>query len=65
MRDGLERIDRDGGSSLLNVVVRDAAGGRVDSDAVYRKMSVFQQALEVKLTAQERVAYALALDMES
>ena len=26
---------------------------------------LFQQALEVKLTAQERVAYALALDMES
>ncbi len=46
LRTGLERIDRDGGSSTLNIAVRDAAGGRIDDNEVYDRMWVFQDALE-------------------
>lgn len=46
LRDGLEQIDIDGGSSSLNVVVRDAQGGRLDTQPVYDRMSAFQEALE-------------------
>ena len=46
LRDGLERIDRDGGSSTLDIVVRDAEGGRVDSPEVYRELEAFQAALD-------------------
>ena len=46
LRDGLERIDLDGGSSTLNIAVRDAAGGRVDEDVVNERMWAFQDALE-------------------
>jgi predicted RND superfamily exporter protein len=46
LRDGLEQIDRDGGSSTLDIVVRDAEGGRLDSDLVFVKMQDLQSALE-------------------
>jgi len=46
MRNGLERVDLDGGSSTLNIAVRDAAGGRVDEDVVNERMWAFQDALE-------------------
>jgi predicted RND superfamily exporter protein len=46
LRDGLERIDRDGGSSTLNIAIRDAAGARLDDDAMYQRMWSFQEALE-------------------
>lgn len=46
LRDGLEQIDLDGGSSTLNIAVRDAAGGRVDQDVVNERMWAFQDALE-------------------
>ena len=32
LRDGLERIDADGGSSTLDIIFRDSEGGRLDSD---------------------------------
>lgn len=43
---GLERIDRDGGSSTLRVVVRDADSGALDTPAAYRKLRAYQEALE-------------------
>jgi len=50
LREGLERIDQDGGSSTLNIAVRDARGGRVDQDAVNQRMWAFQDALEADAT---------------
>ncbi len=46
LRSGLETIDRDGGSSSLNVVVRDTEGERVDTDRVDAKLSTLQALLE-------------------
>ena len=46
LRDGLERIDADGGSSTLDIIVRDSEGGRLDSDVVFQKMQAVQSALE-------------------
>ena len=46
LRDGLEQVDADGGSSPLNVVVRDRDGGRLDQGPVYEKLGNYQAALE-------------------
>lgn len=46
LREGLERIDRDGGSSTLDIVVRDPAGARVDGPAVFAELEALQAALE-------------------
>ncbi len=46
LREGLESIDRDGGSSTLEIVVRDVDGARLDSDAGNNKMWAFQDSLE-------------------
>ena len=46
LREGLELIDRDGGSSPLYLVVRDSAGRRVDTDEVVDEMWALQEALE-------------------
>ena len=46
LREGLERIDLDGGSSPLNIAVRDAQGGRIDEEVVNERMWAFQDALE-------------------
>ncbi|HUF76305.1 MAG TPA: MMPL family transporter [Longimicrobiales bacterium] len=46
LREGLETIDRDGGSSTLEVVVRDDAGARVDTPPVFAEMQALQDALE-------------------
>ena len=46
LRDGLERIDRDGGSSTLNIAIRDVSGARLDENEVYERMWIFQDALE-------------------
>jgi hypothetical protein len=46
LRDGLERIDADGGSSTLDIVFRDSEGGRLDSEPVFQKMQALQAALE-------------------
>ncbi len=46
LREGLEQIDRDGGSSTLDILVRDAAGQRLDTNAGFQKLESFQSALE-------------------
>jgi len=46
LRDGLEYIDRNGGSSPLDLVVRDDTGARLDSDEAYDKLWRLQEALE-------------------
>ncbi len=50
LREGLEAIDRDGGSSTLEVVVRDAEGARLDSPEANDKLWAFQDALEADST---------------
>lgn len=46
IRAGLDAIDRDGGSSALNLVVHDADGGPLDTDTAYDKMWALQDTLE-------------------
>jgi predicted RND superfamily exporter protein len=46
IRTGLDAIDRDGGSSALNLIVQDGEGGPLDTDAAYDKMWALQDALE-------------------
>ena len=46
LRDGLEQIDEDGGSSTLDIVVRDSGGARVDSRPVFEALEAFQDALD-------------------
>ena len=46
LRNGLERIDADGGSSTLDIIIRDSEGGRLDSDLVFQKIQALQEALE-------------------
>ena len=46
LRRGLEQVDRDGGSSTLNIAVRDRAGGRIDENEVYERLWRFQEVLE-------------------
>jgi predicted RND superfamily exporter protein len=46
IRAGLEAIDRDGGSSSLNLVVRETDDGLLDTDAAYAKMWALQDTLE-------------------
>ena len=46
IREGLDRIDADGGTSTLDIVVRAADGGRVDSAPVFAAMESLQTALE-------------------
>jgi predicted RND superfamily exporter protein len=46
LRDGLETIDRDGGSSSLDIAVLDPTGAKLDTDEFNRKMWAVQEALE-------------------
>lgn len=46
LREGLEAIDRDGGSSPLSLVVRDPQGGRMDGDEAVGRLQGLQAALE-------------------
>ena len=46
LRRGLEQVDRDGGSSTLNIAIQDASGARLDESEVYERMWRFQEALE-------------------
>ncbi len=46
LRDGLERVDRDGGSSPLQLLVRDGEGGRLDTPDAYARMRAYQESLE-------------------
>ncbi|MCG8457709.1 MAG: MMPL family transporter [Holophagales bacterium] len=46
LRQGLERIDRNGGSSPLLLVVSDPGGGRLDSRPSQERMGALQQAFD-------------------
>ena len=46
LRQGLEAIDRDGGSSPLSIVVADPAGERIDNPEVVAKLDALQAAFE-------------------
>jgi predicted RND superfamily exporter protein len=46
LRDGLEQMDADGGSSTLDIVVRDPAGERLDAAPGFAKLEVLHAALE-------------------
>jgi len=46
LRDGLEYVDKHGGSSPLTLVVSSADGSKLDTDAAYHRMWEFQTALE-------------------
>jgi len=46
LRDGLEYVDRSGGSSPLTLVVSAADGSKLNTDAAYQKMWTLQGALE-------------------
>ncbi|PYI40816.1 MAG: hypothetical protein DMF12_12020, partial [Verrucomicrobia bacterium] len=46
LRDGLEYVDRTGGSNPLTLVVAAADGSKLNTDAAYRKMWTLQGALE-------------------
>jgi predicted RND superfamily exporter protein len=46
IREGLEQIDRDGGSSILKIAVTDPEGRRIDSAPAIESMDAFQTALE-------------------
>lgn len=48
LREGLEAIDRDGGSSPLSIVVADPAGERLDTPAGMAKIDALQAALEAE-----------------
>lgn len=46
LRQGLERIDRNAGSTPLSIVVSDPQGGRLDSDEAQKAMIALQTAIE-------------------
>src|SRR5437879_3755366 len=46
LRDGLEYVDRNGGSNPLTLVVSDANGAKLNTDAAYQKMWMLHGALE-------------------
>ncbi|MCF7908613.1 MAG: MMPL family transporter [Candidatus Omnitrophica bacterium] len=46
LRQGLEYIDRNGGSSPFKLVLRDAGGGKLTDNIVYKRLWRLQEALE-------------------
>src|SRR5207248_5290814 len=46
LRDGLEYVDRGGGSNPLKLVVSAADGSKLNTDAAYQRMWTLQGALE-------------------
>ncbi len=46
LRNGLEFIDRNGGSSPLTLVLRDAGGGKLTDNEIYKRLWRLQEALE-------------------
>lgn len=46
LRVGLEQIDRDGGSSTLDIIVEDPDGARVDGPEVFARLETLQASLE-------------------
>ena len=61
LRDGLEAIDEDGGSSPLNIAVEDPEGHRIDSDEMNAKMWTLQRQLEGDSSVGVTVSPALLL----
>ena len=61
LRDGLEAIDEDGGSSPLNIAVEDPEGHRIDSDEMNAKMWTLQRRLEGDSSVGVTVSPALLL----
>ncbi len=61
LRDGLEAIDEDGGSSPLNIAVEDPEGHRIDSDEMNVKMWTLQRRLEGDSSVGVTVSPALLL----
>ena len=61
LRDGLEAIDQDGGSSPLNVAVIDPAGHAIDTDEMNAKMWVLQERLETDSSVGVTLSPALLL----
>ena len=46
LRRGLERVDQSGGSSLLEIVLRDSRGSKLDTNEAYERLWRLQYALE-------------------
>lgn len=46
LRTGLERIDRNGGSSPLLVVMKDPGGAKLDSDEAIERLAALQEAID-------------------
>jgi predicted RND superfamily exporter protein len=71
LREGLEQIDRDGGSSTLDIVVRDPAGTRLDQPEEFGRMESLHAALEADtavggaVSATVLVAHARTLPLAS
>ena len=62
LREGLEAVDRDGGSSPLNIVVADSAGARIDAQDVVARMWDAQLALETDASVGSVISPALLLE---
>lgn len=69
LREGLEQMDRDGGSSTLDIVVRNPDGGRLDAPAAFAELEVLHAAIEtdsavgVALSPTVLVAHARTLPL--
>jgi predicted RND superfamily exporter protein len=61
LRNGLEAIDRDGGSSPLNVAVTDPDGSPIDSDRMNEKMWALQERFENDSSVGVTISPALLL----
>jgi len=61
LRDGLEIIDNDGGSSPLNIVVKDPTGLTIDTDELNQKMWAFQNSLEADSSVGSVISPAVLL----
>jgi len=69
LREGLEQMDRDGGSSTLDIVVRAADGGRLDAPPAFARLEALHTAIEadpavgVALSPTVLVAHARTLPL--
>jgi predicted RND superfamily exporter protein len=62
LRAGLEAIDRDGGSSPLNLVVADSGGGRLDANAMVERMIGLNGDLEADRAVGSLVSAPLVME---
>ncbi|MEQ1855251.1 MAG: MMPL family transporter [Longimicrobiales bacterium] len=69
LRDGLEQMDRDGGSSTLDLVVRNREGGRLDAPQAFARLEALHTTIEadtavgVALSPTVLVAHARAIPL--